>query len=132
MLAACYSCALAAFLSPIAEELMTRLRAVLLVAVSAPLGAVATLAWKVMDARGSVLALAGGSALLGVALVVDYVDFVRRYRTDLLAVKVELRDAIERVDARLDTIEAKLVGIGRQSVSGSGSADRTGPNPALR
>jgi len=133
----CYAVALASEPPPTIDGLVTRLRAAALSALSASLGAVAYGGCRLLDHPSSVAAVAGGSLILGVALVVDALRVVRGAAQPMQDVRADvqrLRTHVEELHARLDVIEAALISVRVSVESGHrrSVADATGKHPAAQ
>lgn len=128
MLAACYSYALAAALSPALEDLVTRIRAALLCGLSAGLGAVATGGLRLVDSRSALAGAMGCAILLGVGIALDLAAVARGRvsEEDMVALRDEMRMQAEGLHVRIDELLVKVVGLNRQSY-----ADRSGSLPAI-
>lgn len=121
----CYICALASAHLPIAEELVTRARALALAALSSGLGAVAVGGCRLMDSRSALLGTVGSAVVLGVVVLHD----VLRPPVDPVLAAVEaLRREVEAQNERVDILEARLAGIAPRS---SAHPDKTGSGRAL-
>lgn len=107
MLAACYNFALEAALSPAAESLVTRFRAVLLSGLTFGLGAVATGGLRLMDSRYALAGAVGSAAVLGVALVVETVR--RAEERHVRAEVAELRRSFTAMRAHMTEIEVIMM-----------------------